>query len=487
MANLLDLPTELLDMVLAPCSLSTVSKLSRTNMSLHALLSPRVYSSIDWFWADDMDPPPIHLLLRTLLRNPSRAHHIKFLRLRGGSIPSDDVCFDWWRGYWHDWDLWRAPSISFGSCFSTTDIEQVRRLVYGVYRPSQSTWISQLQQGNVDVLVALLLCRLDSLERLDLGFSYLHRSRFVPAILRQGTVDCSKICLFPKLQSANIALDAPINAPSCWGDIDLLRPFFFLPSIHTVVTTAPEPVIFAWMGKTPSTLSLKNLVLLNSLVLENTLKDLLSVTPALEHLTYGHWRYADLNYPSRANANQLRCWRLNNALVNIQNTLQSLVVKVAFQYYEGVGFPDDSNFHGPIGVAGRLTVLKGMQKLTHLEIPWVVLFGWHAEVPVSWTNSLPDSLQDICLRNDLRRLIGYEWTDEMTSTLVAEFLDSCPQYFSSLSIVSFAYECEFGGKHGVWRDENAEHLRSLCRSKNIECMIKREQHWTEKNSMAIGM
>lgn len=86
MASLVGLPIELLENVLVDLQIDDVSSLSRTCKDAHRYLSPRVYHSIHWCWKDGRACPPYHLLLRSLLSNPSLASHVKTINLRGGVL-----------------------------------------------------------------------------------------------------------------------------------------------------------------------------------------------------------------------------------------------------------------------------------------------------------------------------------------------------------------------------------------------------------------
>lgn len=243
MASILDLPNELMDPILSVSCPSDISRLSLVNKSLHALLSPRIYEKIEWHWDDDTRPPPFHLLLRTLLRNPTLARHIRSLSLRGSGLVPVNCHWVMWpyehveyheyhpgdRGAWQP--IERARSIPLGSTFSETEMHEVQQLVKNIYRPSPSIWLREFARGNVDVLVALLLSRMNALVSLKLGFYYVYHSQFIPAILRHMAIDRSGACAFPILESVQLAMDRPEMDVFPWLNIDLLRAFFFLPEM----------------------------------------------------------------------------------------------------------------------------------------------------------------------------------------------------------------------------------------------------------------
>jgi hypothetical protein len=90
MASILDLPSELLEDILLPLSTESLSRLSRTCITLHTFLSPIIYHTIDWTWYDgDAHAPPFLLLLRTLLTNSGMAGKVKVLKLRGRGVTAE--------------------------------------------------------------------------------------------------------------------------------------------------------------------------------------------------------------------------------------------------------------------------------------------------------------------------------------------------------------------------------------------------------------
>lgn len=481
MSSLLGLPAELMEQVLTSCSIPTLSKLSRTNKALHQFLTPAVYKSIDWYWKDDGPAPPLDLLLRTLLQTPLRAKHIKLLRLRGGGITPEREWKNWWPDCERDCPrpFHFERTLRSNICFSHYEVGKVARLVHNIYRPIPSAWMSELRRGGVDVIVALLLSRLFFLEHLDLGLGYLYHSHFIPAILRHTTVHRGRQSTFPKLRTLDFALDTPSRSLHfTWADIDLLRPLFFFPSLEHIDTVSPEPIIFAWPSNTPKASYLTSLVLRKSTIQERTLGKLLSCTQELRHLTYDHHRPVYSIMREDGDIIQIRCRLLNDALSSIRTTLESLVLRVTYVGSEGLSPPDPLNYEGPLGVSGRLTVLSSMPRLTNLEAPWVLLHGMHIEVPVSWVEVIPNTLQNLRLRDDI-----YESTIDAplyNATLNRVSQLSClrKQFFPKLKSISFiSFLDHYWLKY--WYDCNGDRLRALCKAANMDCEIGFEDEFDE--------
>jgi hypothetical protein len=479
MASLLDLPSELMDVVLAGHSTSTISKLSRTCRAFHAFLTPRVYKVVDWFWADHAEPPPIHLLLRTLLRNPARCRHIQTLRLRGGGVVAMDMYMKdspWpyelykpTHNCYRSNDPWqpieRARSIPLASTFSPSDVQIVENILHVIYRPVLSIWLREFVRGNVDVIVALLLSRLNSLATLDIGYAYIYHAQFIPAILRHRIMD-NDTPQFEFLQSVAFALDKPDMDFHPWFDLDLLRAFLVLPRLELYKGTFPEPVIFSWPGITPQSMSLTTLLLIDCGVLEKTLGAILESTPALRHLTYEqlripydgtgfnrqeHWK----EVYSRVDETTLndRCRSLNSALSKVRGTLQSLVLR-HYEYFHKIDFRVEDIT--PYGMRNRLTVLKDMVSLASLELPWAHLFGFRWDICGDLPEPLGSSWRRLCIRGLFHRHT-IPWKSNITIEQFAQVLQSHP--FSKLETIIFVdtQQC-------YW-----EELQNICTNLNIDC------------------
>ncbi|KAF2007664.1 hypothetical protein P154DRAFT_516487 [Amniculicola lignicola CBS 123094] len=490
MPSLLDLPAELLDWILEPCEPLTLSRLSRTNVGLHRVITPRLYNSIDWFWEDDEPSPPLHLLLRTLINNPSMRALVKYLRLRGGGIvPRSEWKDAWFRKTkleYHPvqdtrsiWTEGRFASFSFG------DYQKVQALISTLVLPLRPVWMSEFERGSVDAMLALLLHHTPALRQFDLGFGYLQQSYFVPAMLRHHILSSKSSSHFLSLTNVILAADVPKSAVGFWSDLDLLRPLFFLPAVESITTVVREPVIFTWPGKAPQLFNLSTLVLNKCSAPERTLEKILSCTPALKHLTYSHCRTVardapDYEYPvdpsEFESTNIIQCGRLDAALSHVQDTLETLVFTISYEDWPGVHVNSTRSL-STCGVTGRMGSIKTMSKLTSLEIPWVLLFGWEPEDPPCWTEFLPPTIQCLRIRDDMRQLSNYAWAGDSTVSRVEQLLDVRPQAFVALNSICFTYiwvhwvtERSSEG----WYDEHFLELRALCESEGLACGLRYE-------------
>jgi hypothetical protein len=212
-----------------------------------------------------------------------------------------------------------------------------------------------------------------------------------------------------------------------------------------------EPVYFAWPSPTltPNFVTLTKLSLWKSSASEGTLSWILASTPQLEHLVYDHCRMVNCGMPNweclprycqrslypyyhsscprcASGGGDLKDWYflscriLSEALSHIGSTLKSLTLRVRFEtdeytevtdpYYGGM---DAENL---VGVSGRLIGLKDMPKLTSLEIPWVLLFGWEADTPEAYLWPLGDQAK-LTFQHDVADLSEYQWSDVLPESI----------------------------------------------------------------------
>jgi hypothetical protein len=540
MAPISDLPAELLEDILHQLSLPSLSRLSRSCKTFHTFLLPRIYHTIDWTWCDeDDDAPPFLLLLRTLLQNATLRKKVKVLRLRGKGVVEEKewrVLFDA-EGTHTLRPLHLTQGIGDTARIQATMLEdnnlkKIAAVVCGVAIPGHpsNSWMQELKRGNADVFVALLLSRLPALEKLDLGFGYLHRATFLPAMLRHLTFQ-RREPFYSDLVMVSMAADAPYSPIHFWSHLDFTRPLFFLPNICSIDAVVTEPVVFGWPSPslTPHLVSLSSLTFRASTLMPKTLGRLLSCTPALKHLVYEHVRsvgwgspqWADyylccpqqlivetctrcrdcLEWSPRPIKQELfYCTHLDAALSHVKSTLQSLVLRVRFEpeHYEDI-FELSTDHATLCGMIGHLTLPRSMPLLTKLEVPWCMLFGWEADFPeryrngwrpdeavsvfpehggeeswdfsrFNWPDVLPSSITKLVLRDDLKAFQHYGYTRRATAVLVGRLLDQREKHFLELGCLGFHFEANMD--EGPWNRRYREAKDEYEERRTRECMQK---------------
>jgi hypothetical protein len=508
MASIFDIPAELLEEILSLLQIADLSRLSRACVILHSFLTPRVYHTQDWYWEDDHPSPPYHLLLRTLLSNVQLAGYVKVLKLRGGAIVKEEA---WKQGYRDDeddgWLLTNGAQTvwTVGQCldmlYTPQEIQAVTSVLssissYGNYREEA---IQEFERGNVDVIIALILQQVRAIEHLDLGFGYLHRSKFIPRTLRH-LLYSKAIIAFPHLVSANLALDGPRSPEFIRLDLDIFRPLFTLQRLAKLDTILSEPTVFAWPSPTevPHAVWLSTLVLRSSTASEATLEMILSCTPNLKRLVYDHHRMVGMCDPHWECCEEfvrrertiptvlLHGPRLSKALAHVKDTLESLVLKVRFTSDVWTEFKDLQNSQYLCGMIGRVSGLEMMPKLTTLDISWVLLLGWEPDYEWSpgmllartfipeadtagfpWSTIMPPNIQVLRIRDDLSDFWHYPHRSFDVNSLVKSIVSNHKRYFRALIRLDFVYISKW--PYGQYRGspELFETLTGICQRHGI--------------------
>jgi hypothetical protein len=529
MAALVGLPIELLENVLVDLEIDDISSLSRTCKDAHRYLSPRVYHSINWCWKDDHQCPPYHLLLRTLLSNPSLASHVKAINLQGGGIIKksawdeegfSNCCDDWVpvikaRSIWADGQRRRVS-------FNTGDWQRIKAVVSRIatHQGAVNQWLHELYRGNVDATVALLVRQCQKIERLHLGFALVHHSVFLQKVFRQLIDVCKTRVVFPHLASAVLGLDGPATPWNTIVDLDLIRLFFFLPNLARLETIFTEPVVFGWPSPTltPQTQSLSSMILRKCTTSEKILEKILRCTPNLKNLVYDfrrmvatgspHWETCKeneeqgevlqaRNYTERCQITTpkiiFQCHYLSKALAHVKSTLESLEVMIRFEHDVWTEVWDPLNSQYLCCLVGRVKGLDQMPKLKSLKMPWVFLVGWRAVVthcidfesmddplffgsidPCPWPTLLPPSLERIQFRDDMISFRNYgEARIDPEDLLNQLLLVRIPQ-FSALVRVDFVFTWTNAYGSDRWPLQQMERLVSLCERNGLKSEVFRQ-------------
>ncbi|CAO2647107.1 Nn.00g080290.m01.CDS01 [Neocucurbitaria sp. VM-36] len=525
MVFLFDIPAELLEEILSPLSIDDLSRLSRTCTALHKFLSPHVYRTIDWYWEDNHPCPPYHLLLRTLLSSPHLAGHVKTIKLRGGGIVERNA---WKDDEWNDTSgLWsvpvRARSIwtdgqRSAASFNTADMRRVRIVVLTIDSYRVNEWMHGFQEGNVDLVVALLLHQTQSIELLDLGIGLIQYSKFIPKTFRSLIDSCITASVYPHLMVAKLGHDGPRTPKGTWANLDLFRLFFFLPKLVHLDTVLLEPVVFGWPSPTltPKSKSLSKLVLEKSTAPEMMLERMLRCTPNLRHLVYDytrlvaygapHWEsFVDM-FPQRQMIMYIliHCQYLSKALAHVKDTLESLVFKIQFDsdYYTDLNAPLDCGYI--CGLVGRVKILNQMLRLKNLEISWALLMGWQPSLPwdtdveepnfhrpgisnngtntgdFPWASILPPNIERLRLRDDLSDLEHISYANVVPVELVEQLLRARRSRFVHLVRLDFHFiwtsQYDNSRRRAQLQVQLIKTLLDICHNDGIECDIVREDY-----------
>ncbi|KAL5043000.1 hypothetical protein BDW71DRAFT_216649 [Aspergillus fruticulosus] len=305
-------PADILYLIFKLLSPLEHQALCLVSQKFRTIAEPPLYSKIQFTWqkkhayySDLERPPPIAQLLRTFISKPQLAAHIRRLHLDGKA----------WAVYATRFKL---PKIHIPEDQLAEPVAFIRRT--GV--PYRDWWSTELRDGSIDALVALLLAQLSCLNYLRLGRAFTRQSALTGMMLR------SAIC-----ESGTFKL----------GNFQHLQELSFL---------RQNPDTWTWPAPhAPVPSKLKTLNLTN--IREGCLGEILAVTKNLETL---HWKWY---YDSGVAA----------ALSHVQGTLTDLTITADCQPAAAVG---DQFFPG-LEATGSLRALVNFGRIKTLRIPLAFL------------------------------------------------------------------------------------------------------------------
>ncbi|CZT51646.1 uncharacterized protein RSE6_12818 [Rhynchosporium secalis] len=379
--------------------LSLVSKVSR------ATCEPLLYSSIEWTWLEDR-PPPITAFIRTILRRPELAAHVRSVSLLGDSfIPYD-----------HDRDT-VPPRIDI----SALDYEHAVKAVESTrvdfaLLPMKLLWRDQMHQGAMDTLVTLLLSQLHNIRTLVLGpiFTFetgLLLQLFHAAVFRQAKFE------LPTYQHLRV-LCLNFDGKQGLGIYSLgstdLQPWFYLPAIQEFSLVSSMPLTWDKIAMHTPTSSLLTTLHLTAVQPEH-LGQILSMTPALKNLSY-NWYYRSGVHLGRPEEGSV--WvnldAIGLALSHVRDTLEELVVT-------GRVILEEDYEYEFIKFEGNLSRMANLDHLKILQIPLPFLTGdFHARDAFAEEKMFPPNLKSLRVTDDV--LLAWPWKDGWNDNAVSSAL-----------------------------------------------------------------
>ncbi|KAI9879070.1 MAG: hypothetical protein M1830_009711, partial [Pleopsidium flavum] len=454
MATIANLPLELVQLILSYTQRKDLVILSCVCKSLQRLMVPLLYQEVRWTWDTAAGRnPPIHLLLRSILERPTLASYIEHIEFRGSQPPSVWTREDHMELKADEWKL-------------VTDVICAAQL------PSEELWIRELKKGNADAFVALLISQLANLQSLELGFEFQKDSRFVGIMLKQMLFSSSPTAMlssFSRLQRVACCTDFATGEHACtdceyngrfWPipiDFDQILALFYLPSIQSITVFMPDPDDFAWPSERPYTSTLTSLVLHHSEAKEETLEQLLSVTPHLKTLEYNFWCEVE---PAIHKSQYLTCDKLSRALEHIRATIEHLVISVCF--FSGVIW----EVVPPCGIKGDIGSLRRFEALHSLEVPLVVLLGWSSSSTIRLADILPKNMRQLCIRDDLTYFWNWEWTERACLDRMLAYLVDWRTHAPNLDRIALRLESD-----EELPEEPRRELGAMCERAGVVCDI----------------
>ncbi|PHH77917.1 hypothetical protein CDD80_7599 [Ophiocordyceps camponoti-rufipedis] len=385
--------------LLPPPSLNSTSKLTKP---IRSVTEARLYNSVTAAWAPASVPPPTALLLRTLLERPDLSRCVRHLRLVGD-------------GFGHEVRVCEPPSFTLDSA----SLARASALISAMGVSFADMWISELQSGSIDAIVATLLVTMPNLETLYLDPNFTVRSRVLGSLFQSTLVETPdnrhhhQLPSFRNLRNVTFSrrfnehLQLYIN-----NSADLL-PLFYLPNLQHLSISLDNPLCFDWPAEAPKAPSLKSLEV--SRLREAALASLLAPLSQLQHLRWNCFYQPDLDEGISTNVIQLDL--MIKAFHQVRHTLTDLTVtaetrRSIMAFYEPP----------PVQIRGSLDGLLHLGALRRLSMPWVFLMGF-SESSTCLRLPLPSSLEELVLTDDLADKGQWQWYDDSIVSAIKSQLE----------------------------------------------------------------
>ncbi|KAK7415738.1 hypothetical protein QQX98_005651 [Neonectria punicea] len=388
---LLSIPTEILRLVLASLSSSTLHKLCLVNTDLRSLAEPFLYGNIQWTWTESQTPPII-FLLRSILRRPELAAFTQNLTLNGATFEHNKHQF-----------RRESPWLSVAE----EDLDELVECIERIDVPYADLWMQDMRAGFMDAFVALLLSQLPRLGSLHLGKNFTRESRLVGMMLRSALCDESNGDRLPSYEYlkdvsiAHFSLGIDIRRyTDLRNTVDVL-PLFYLPSVERITASIDNPVTFAWPVARPPSLS--KLTSMNlTMIREGNLGQVLSAASGLQKLRWGWYYRKDLK--DRFVTDAIDLDRIAADLSHVRNTLAELTISAASDMARAEPeFP-------PLRVTGRFNAFRSLTALKRLEVPLPFLLGFSPSMKLL-SDVLPPNIEFLTITDDLYLQEEWEWRD----------------------------------------------------------------------------
>ncbi|CZR59924.1 uncharacterized protein PAC_09819 [Phialocephala subalpina] len=395
--SLWDLLGDMYMPVLELLSLPELHVLSLVSKASRASCEPLLYSSIEWTWLEDR-PPPITAFIRTILRRPELAAHVRSLSLLGDSfIP-----------YHEDRDT-IPPRIDIAAL----DYKDAAKVIEQTKVHFAVSWEKQLSQGAMDALTTLLLSQLHHVTHLVLGpiFTFetaLLRQLFYAALFKQTD---HELPTYQHLRKLYLNFSARLGRSIYSLKSTDLLPFFYLPVVQELSVVSSMPMSWGeWPMQAPTS---SVLTLLHLTAIEpKHLGHLLSMTPALKKLRYD-WYYrsgVNLGRPEEGSV-LVNLDDISRALEHVRETLEELVItgKCSIEEFYEYDFLD---------FQGTLKGIVDLGCLKTLQIPLPFLTGeFNARHAIAVDDVIPRNLEVLTITDDV--LLEWPWEPEWEDTVVS--------------------------------------------------------------------
>lgn len=450
---------------------SDLAALSAVCRDLRDVAGTLLYDSITMRWTQQDYRPRIALLLRTVLERRELGHHIRSLELQGDTFFTFSGYMSGVRGV-HNYgpcnQEFEKPEVLPGRADALA-MGMVRAAVTSLGLPPGKTepWLSEIQRGVADALVALIVSMLPNLCRLSLSNNWTDATRFLGLVFgasvsaRLGAphsmhglataAAAHPLPAFDPLESIYLGLqEHEEDTKTAENTLDMLA-LFYLPSIRTLSIKIDNPIHFSWpFPAPPNPTSLRCLKL--SRIRETRLEPLLSAIPNLETLVYKWFYQPDVD--QHVSHETVRLDTMAAAIARCSESLRALEIKAGTEPASQWG-----DYEPPdITLQGSLRELSRLHRLKHLAAPWPFIVGVDFPPPVGLIcQILPPNIEGLLICSCL-----WDYTDYLgaaliiLSTIESELENGAISHLSRLTTIELPNHVDGNWFREGWRDDAAQ-------------------------------
>ncbi|RAH68448.1 uncharacterized protein BO66DRAFT_377357 [Aspergillus aculeatinus CBS 121060] len=463
-------PAEILNLVFGMLSTAELRTLGLVNNDLCALVEPYLYSKIDWIWRENHAPPPITLLLRTIISKPQLAAHITSFQFQSLSA---------YRGQWNRFAAQRIP-------IPVAELDKFVAFVQGTGVPYSDLWTEELRNGAPDAMLALLLAQLSNLRRLCLDYVFCQRNKIFEMLLQSAICEPGMYRL-PDFQHLRaVSFHSYDNSGELYTTLrsrdqsplsqSLVLPFFYLPNVQRIAAAIENTGTFAWPAAClPDPSKLTSIHLAD--IREANLGSVLSVTRNLQSLRWT-WYY-DAGVHDAIVVPIVNLDGIAAALSHVRDTLTDLTI------FAEASLGGGDQFYPAVKMEGSLRTMVEFDKLKRLQIPLAFLVGFAQDTTKRLQDVLPRNIEYVSLTDELELQNNdgfetwpmYEWQDFALLILLRTWLEDWRTYTPHLRSVSLVYE-EMDDNQGEWPPELRHQLTELATQAGVRLeLVEWKRDW----------
>ncbi|KAF2135575.1 uncharacterized protein K452DRAFT_363086 [Aplosporella prunicola CBS 121167] len=498
MAPITALPSELfLESILPNISRHDLCSLALTCKNLRDIAQTTLYQSIDirWSFTIGSKSPPVHNLLKTLIRRPELAlstHHACFQtdyhpvdpRI-GNTAPID-----------------KRPGNELllhdtNGLPNAQDLKLLKQTVVDAELPQVDDWIEALSKGSISASIALIVSRLLNVKTLEVSIVLQNRRRelyrtpkdpwgpsdsepdFFGLMLRQTVLasPSAYITRFKGLEQVRLFTDIErvLGCPRI--DLDQVLPIFYAPRLKVADVKIDDPIDAhrrqsPWStGQPPRGSDMTSLRLHRSSVNELTLSAILPVFPNLTTFEFDYARtYDTIESGDKSITPGFDGTIIKEAIESCSSSLENLRISVQATQDSGPLRPHFDWWHRSCGDMRSFPVLRS------LSISMVMLLGWYPNRLPRLADVLPRSLEKLCIEDDCQfQEIG--WND---LRIIREFNHFFRTPWTAVTPKLKLVRLECPVAYYEWNEPQRRQFQELCSKEGLECEIwKHEMDSTE--------